>query len=66
MEFLQSEIDRIIEGGLDNVLDYLAANHPDYENQLSIVQGKLQESWTLLADIVIRALDDISTHIPDV
>ena len=62
--WLESEISSIIQGGLENVVDFLKTYSENYRSQLTLVKDDIESEWTTIADIVIASFKNIENAIP--
>lgn len=64
-ERMEAEINRIMQSGAENILEFLKANSDEYANSLSLVREDMENEWMNMIDQVLTSFDDVDSHIPD-
>lgn len=64
-EWLESEVTRIMNQGLDYTIQYLKDNSPEYQDAWSITKDNIEEEWTTLYETVNTTVEAIANNIPD-
>lgn len=62
---VEAEIVKIMNGGVDETVQYLKDHLPEYTNAFSLEKDNMIDEWTLLADSAITAMDAIEGNLPD-
>ena len=63
-EFVQAEVERIMNGGVDSVVEYLKEHLPEYSTAFSLEKTKIENEWTKIISTAQTAKTAIENNLP--